>query len=148
MKFCLACSGGGHLTELMQLEEFYKGKTHFFLTFERPNSLQLSKTQKTYFVLDPKRNPIKFAVTFLQSAIVFFKEFPDAVITTGAGVAFPICFIARVFGKKVVYIESFCRIDKPSLSGKFFYHFSNLFLVQWPQQKKFFKKAKYFGAVF
>ncbi|MBI2597964.1 MAG: UDP-N-acetylglucosamine--LPS N-acetylglucosamine transferase [Candidatus Diapherotrites archaeon] len=148
MKFCLACSGGGHLTELMQLKEFYTGKDHFFLTFKRPNSIDLSKTEKVYFVVDPKRNPLLLLINFAQSCKVFFRELPDAVITTGAGVAFPISLIARVFGKKVVYIESFCRIDQPSWSGKFFYPLASLFLVQWPQQKKFFKKAKYFGAVF
>ena len=148
MKYCLACSGGGHLTELMQLENFYANKDHFFLTFRRSNSIELSKKEKVYFISDPKRNPLKFAATFFQSAIVFFKEFPDAVITTGAGVAFPICIIARAFGKKVVYIESFCRIDRPSWSGRLFYPISSLFLVQWQNQKKFFKKAKYFGAVF
>ena len=120
LKFCLACSGGGHLSELMQLEEFYKDKDHFFLTFKRPNSMQLSKTNKVYFVIDPKRNPFKLLINLVQSAKIFFKEWPDAVITTGAGVAFPVSLLARIFGKKVVYIESFCRIDSPSLSGKFF----------------------------
>ena len=148
VKYCLACSVGGHLRELMQLEEFYKDKNHFFLTFKRPNSLQLSITDKVYFVIDPKRNPFKFLINLIQSAKVFFKERPDAVITTGAGVAFPISLLARIFGKKVVYIESFCRIDSPSWSGRFFYPIASLFLVQWPKQKKFFKKSKYFGAVF
>lgn len=132
----------------MQLEEFYGKRDHFFLTFNRPNSVELAKRERVYFVLDPKRNPAGFLVNFFQSIFVFLKEMPDAVITTGAGGAFPVSLIARFFGKKVVYIESFCRINSPSWSGKFFYYISSLFLVQWPQQKKFFKKAKYFGAVF
>jgi len=148
MKICLACSGGGHLSELMQLEQFYKNKEHFFLTFSRPNSDGLAKIEKTYFVTDPKRNPIKLAMNFYQSFRVFLKEKPDLVLTTGAGVAFPVAIIAKIFGKKVVYIESFCRITEPSLSGKVFYHISDLFLVQWQEMKKFFPKAKYYGGVF
>lgn len=148
MKFCLACSGGGHLTELLQLEGFYKNKKHFFLTFKRPNSVSLASTENVRFVTDPKRNPLRLIATFAQSALVFLQEFPDAIITTGAGVALPICIIAKIFGKKVVYIESFCRIDKPSWSGRLFHPIADLFLVQWPKQKKFFKKAQYFGAVF
>src|SRR3989344_3263481 len=105
MRFCLACSGGGHLTELMQLHEFYKDKNRFFLTFKRPNSVELANTERVFFVVDPKRNPLRLAITFLQSFFIFLKERPDAVITTGAGVAFPICAIAKFFGKKIVYIE-------------------------------------------
>ena len=148
MRLCLACSGGGHLTELMQLEGFYKDRDHFFLTFKRPNSLELAKKESVFFVVDPKRNLFLFLVNFFQSIKIFLKQRPDAVITAGAGVALPISIIACVFGKKVVYIESFCRIDSPSWSGKMFYPFANLFLVQWEGQKKFFKKAKHFGAVF
>ena len=148
MKICLACSGGGHLSELLQLEDFYKNKEHFFLTFRRPNSEELSKKEKTYFVADPKRNPIRLLVNLWQSAVVFFNEKPDVVLTTGAGVAFPIALIAKIFGKKVIYIESFCRITEPSLSGKLFYHISDIFLVQWPEMKKYFKRAEYYGGVF
>jgi UDP-N-acetylglucosamine:LPS N-acetylglucosamine transferase len=132
----------------MQLEEFYRDKRHFFLTFRRPNSEELSKKEKTYFVVDPKRNPLKLLVNFWQSTGVFFSEKPDVVLTTGAGVAFPIALIAKIFGKKVIYIESFCRITEPSLSGKLFYHISDLFLVQWPEMKKYFRKAEYYGGVF
>ena len=148
MKICLACSGGGHLSELMRLEESYKGREHFFLTFKRPNSIGLSRKERTYFVDDPSRNPIKFLVNFFQSIGVFMKERPDVVLTTGAGVAFPIALIAKLAGKKVIYIESFCRVTEPSLSGKLFYHISDLFIVQWPQMLKFFPEAKYYGGVF
>ena len=148
MKICLACSGGGHLSELVQLEDFYKNKEHFFLTFRRPNSEELAKREKTFFIVDPKRNPIKLVLNFWQSAGIFFKEKPDLILTTGAGVAFPIALIAKIFGKKIIYIESFCRINEPSLSGKLFYHISDLFLVQWPEMRKFFPRAEYYGGVF
>ena len=148
MKICLACSGGGHLSELMQLRDFYRKREHFFLTFRRPNSDELAKNEKTYFVTDPKRNPFALVLNFFQSIGIFMKEKPDVVLTTGAGVAFPIALISKLAGKKVIYIESFCRITEPSLSGKVFYHISDLFLVQWPEMKKFFPKARYYGGVF
>ena len=81
MKICLACSGGGHLSELMQLRDFYRKREHFFLTFRRPNSDELAKNEKTYFVTDPKRNPFALVLNFFQSLKVFMKEKPDVVLT-------------------------------------------------------------------
>lgn len=148
MKICLACSGGGHLSELMQLEDFYKKRQHYFVTFERPNSLDLAKQDKVYFVERPARNPIRFLINFIQSLKIFLKEKPGVVLSTGADAAIASCLIAKVFGRKVIFIESFCRVKTPSLSGRIMYRVADLFLVQWKENLKFFPKAKYAGGVF
>jgi len=148
MKLCIACSAGGHLSEVKQLEEYYKKHNHFFITFKRFDSIELNKTNKVYFVVDPKRNLFSFIHNFIQSFFILLKEKPDAVISTGAGVALPTLLIAKLMGKKTVFIESFCRINSGSFSGKIAYRFAGLFLVQWKENLKFFPKAKYAGAVF
>jgi len=147
MKICIACSAGGHLTELLELKEFYSKHEHFFLTFERINSKNLAKEEKVYFVTDPKRNPLKLLLNFLQSLKVFLREKPDAIISNGAGVAAPTAYIAKLFGKKIIFIESFCRVKTPSFSGKVFHPIADLFLVQWPEIEGKYKKAKFVGAV-
>ncbi|GAI84775.1 unnamed protein product [marine sediment metagenome] len=110
---------------------------------------ELSKKEKVYFVADPKRNPISFLKCVVQSFTILFKEKPDVLISTGAGVAIPACYLAKLFlGSKIVFVESFCRIKEPSLSGKFMYPISDLFLVQWPEMlEKYGDKAVYRGAV-
>src|SRR3989344_895555 len=147
-KICLACSGGGHLTELMQLQDFYSRTNHFFVTFKRPNSSGLAENEKTYFLNDPKRNPLGLIINFFSSLKIFLKEKPFAVVSTGAGVAVPMCFIGKLFGAKIIFIESYCRINTPSLSGRMVYPVADLFIVQWPEMKKFFPKAAYFGGFF
>lgn len=134
----------------MQLEPFYGGKEHFFLTFRRPNSESLAKSgkERVYFITDPARNPLNLAISVFQSIAVFLKERPDVVLTTGAGVAVPISYIVKIFGGKIIYIESFCRIDSASLCGKLMHPISDLFLVQWEEGKKFFPKAVFKGGVF
>lgn len=148
MKICLAASAGGHLTELLQLEKSWQGRPHFFVSDKRFNAIDLSKKEKTYFVICPRRNPLKLLVNFFQSLKIFLKEKPDVVISTGADTAIPICLIAKFFGKKIIFIESFCRINSPSLSGKIMYPFANEFFVQWKENLKFFPKAKHVGSVF
>lgn len=136
------------MTEIKQLKSFYEKKEHFFVTFERPNSKELAEKKKVYFVTDPKRNPVAFLLVFIQSALVFLKEKPKIIVSTGAGAAIPICLIGKLFGSKIIFVESYCRITRPSLSGKIFYKFADLFIVQWPELLKFFPKAKYWGAFF
>ena len=147
-KVCLACSAGGHLTELVQLEQAWKGQQHYFVSDKRLNAIDLSKREKVYFVACPRRNPVKAAVNLFQSLVIFLRERPDVVVSTGADTAIATCLIAKLFRKRVAFIESFCRVKKPSLSGKIMYMFSDLFLVQWKQNKSFFPKAVYAGSVF
>lgn len=148
MKICLACSTGGHLLQMLQLKKIYQKYDHFFITFRRPMSEHLSKTEKVHFVKDPKKNPLKIIINFFQSFIIFLKERPDIVISNGAGVAVPFCFISKIFDKKLIFIESFSRVSEPSISGKIVYSISDLFLVQWKQLLKFYEKAKYGGSIF
>ena len=148
MKICLACSSGGHLLQILQLERVYRRYPHFFLTFKRDMTEDLSKIEKIYFVRDPGRKLLNIFLSLFQSFHVFLREKPDIVISTGAGVSVPICFIAKLMTKRVIFIESFSRVFRPSLSGRLVYIISNLFIVQWKSLLKFYKKAKYGGSVF
>ena len=149
MKVCVACSAGGHLTEILQIKDSYEEYDHFYITFMRENSIELSKKRKVYFVEDPERSIRKFFKCFLQSFAILWKERPQIIITTGAGVAIPSCFLGKfLFGCKIVFIESFCRIDKPSLTGRIIYPIADKFFVQWKKLlKEYGDKAVYRGAV-
>jgi len=148
MKICLACSPGGHLLQLLQLKKIYEKYNHFFLTFKRPMSSHLSKTEKVHFVKDPEKNPLNTIINFFESLIVFLKERPDVIMANGGGVVVPFCLISKIFGKKIIFIESFSRVFNPSISGKIIHPISDLFIVQWKQLLKFYQKAKYGGTIF
>ena len=148
IKICLTCSAGGHRLQILQLENIYKKYDHFFLTFKERTTLKLVENNKTYFVTNPERNPIKLIMTFFQSILVFLKEKPNVIISTGAGVTIPICYLAKLFDKKVIYIESFSRVTEPSIAGRIAYPISDLFIVQWKSLLNFYKKAVYGGPIF
>lgn len=146
MKICLACSAGGHLTELMQIKEAFEGYESFVVTFKREDTENLEG--RAYYLVDPKRNPLKILLNFFQALRVELVEKPGVVITTGAGVVVPLCIIAKLFGSKIIYIESLARIDSKSLSGIILYSFSDLFFLQWEQMlDKWGSKARYGGKV-
>lgn len=145
-KICLACSAGGHLTELLQLKEAFEGYEHFYATFKREDTEKIKG--RVYYLIDPKRNPLKLIINFLQALRVVVKERPKVVITTGAGVVIPLCYLAKLLRGRIIYIESLARIDTRSLSGILLYPIADLFFVQWRQLLgKYGGKAIYGGKV-
>lgn len=102
---------------------------------------------KMYFVENPGRNPLKFITHSIKSLFILLKERPNVIITTGAGLVVPICFMGKfLFRSKIIFIETFSRIDTPSLTGRLVFHISDLFIIQWKQLKKFYgDKAVYGG---
>src|SRR5215471_11637194 len=129
-KLCLACSVGGHLQELLQLKPVYERHPHFFVVNERI-SLPESMHGRTYFIRHSERDMLFFC-NLWEAVRIFWRERPTHVISTGAGLAVPLGLVARVFGIKVMFIETFCAIHRPSLSGRMLYYIANRFVYQWP----------------
>ncbi len=145
MKICIIASAGGHLTEILQAREAFERHEHFFVTFERRDAKDKLMREKKYFISDPKRNPLKFALNFFQSLNIFLKERPDVIISTGAGMAIPMLYLGKMFGRKIIYIESMAAVYGPSLAGRAAYPIADLFIIQWKELSKFYPRAKYGG---
>ena len=145
LKICVACSAGGHLTEAMELLPALGIHERFFVTFEREQSKEVLKKEKVYFVIDPKRNPKRLVQNFRQSAKILRKENPDIILTTGASAAVPLCYAAKILGKKIIFVESLAAVTNPSLSGRAVYPIADLFIVQWKGLMRYYKKAVFGG---
>ena len=70
----------------------------------------------------------------------------DLILTNGPGTALPLCYMSFVINKlllfniksKLVYVESFCRVQELSLTGKLLRPILDKFVVQWEDlQKKY-----------
>ncbi|KAJ7770179.1 glycosyltransferase family 1 protein [Mycena maculata] len=78
-------------------------------------------------------------------------SFADALILNGPGTCFILCiavYVSKFLGlsaPRVIYIESFARVESLSLSGKLLYPFVDRFVVQWPQLLKKAKGAEFHG---
>lgn len=144
-------SSGGHLEELLCLREIADENISFYVT-EKSGQIEDSKIPNAYSLDQINRHEKGFVKHFFQLFVEAFrimkKENPEAIITTGALISFPFCVIAKVLGKKVIYIESFARVQKKSLTGKLVYPFADLFLVQWETMLDCYPKAKYVGGIF
>ncbi len=150
-KLCCVASTGGHWEELLCLKEIFDEYDCFYVT-EKSGQIIGSKLQPLYLVRQMNRHERFFFIHFfkliLYACKIIWKEKPDVVITTGALISFPFCFIGKIFGKKVVFIESFARIKDRSLTGRLVYPFADLFIVQWESMLKCYPKAIYGGGIF
>ena len=146
MKIALVCSAGGHLTEMLLLIEAFEGYDIFFITYTNPRANEFK--YRKYLIDDIGTNIRKMINAFFQTFKILIKEKPDLIVSTGSEISIPAIILARFMRIKTIYIESWCRVKTKSGAGRILYHFSNYFLVQWPELvKKYGKKARYEGAV-
>ena len=128
MKLGLVGSSGGHLTHLYLLKEFWEQEERFWVTFKKEDAVSLLKEERVFWCYFPtNRNIINF--------------FKNAVL------AIPFFYIGRLMGIKLVFIEVYDRIDKPTLTGRLVYPICNCFIVQWEEQKKFYPRAVNLGGI-
>jgi len=92
--------------------------------------------------------PFKFMFNVIKSFFLFFKIKPDIVITTGTHTAVPMCYIAHIFKKKVVFIETFANVSTKTLSGRIIYNIADLFVVQWEEMKQLYPNSICLGGIF
>ena len=149
MKVCLVGSSGGHLTHLYMLKPFWKNRDYFWVTFDKEDARSLLEGEKMYPCYYPTNRSLKALIKNTKIAwTVLHKEKPDLIISCGAAVAVPFFYIGKMMGAKLVYIEVFDRIDKPTMTGKMVYPIVDKFVVQWEEQKKFYPKAVNLGSIF
>ena len=149
MKIGLVGSSGGHLTHLFMLKPTWSKYDRFWVTFDKEDARSLLENERMYSCYFPTNRNIKNLIrnTFLAIKVLR-KEKPDVLISSGAAVAVPFFYLGKLMGCKLIYIEVFDRIDKPTLTGKMVYPIVDEFIVQWEEMKRVYPKAKNFGSIF
>ncbi|XP_072275935.1 UDP-N-acetylglucosamine transferase subunit ALG14 [Pyxicephalus adspersus] len=172
----VVAGSGGHTTEILRLLSSLSASyspIHYVLaetdkmsedkirSFE---SARVSGTTKTMYTIHriPRSREVRQSwsssvLTTIQSSLYSFPLTahlkPDLIICNGPGTCIPVCFSALLLGilgiKKViiVYVESLCRVESLSLSGKLLYYFADYFIVQWPLLKDKYPKSMYLGRI-
>lgn len=155
-KVMFISSTGGHLNELLQLDEVIKKYDYCIITENTKSNRKLKRKHKKIDFLIYGTKDHKFTYIFklllnsFKSLYLYFKYQPDYIVTTGAHTAGPICIIGKIFGSKIIYIETFANINTKTITGNIFYKLklADLFIVQWKDMLKLYPDAKYFGGVF
>ena len=131
------------------LKPFWEKKERFWVTFDKEDARSLLQGEKMYPCYYPTNRSLKALVINTYLAFqVLRKERPDLIVSSGAAAAVPFFYLGKLFGAKLIYIEVFDRIDKPTMTGKMVYPITDRFIVEWEEMKKVYPKAINLGSIF
>ncbi|KAL3270963.1 hypothetical protein HHI36_021466 [Cryptolaemus montrouzieri] len=172
-KILICIGSGGHTTEMLQLIKninFAKYKPRYY-TMAKTDKTSHDKVvnfekakegiSSNYTIIEVPRSRevhqsyITSVITTLYSTLyslpIVLGIMPDVIICNGPGSCVPICVVSFIlkcmFIKdiRIVFIESYCRVQTFSLTGKILTYLADNFLVQWPDLKNKLKRAEYIG---
>ena len=147
-------STGGHLNELMQLNSLFDKYNSYLITEKTDSTISLKNKYKnvSYLVFGTKDHLFsyifKFSFNIIKSFCLYLKVRPKVIVTTGTHTAVPMCYIGKIFGSKIIFIETFANSKTKTLSGKIVYKIADTFIVQWEEMKKLYPKAICIGWIY
>lgn len=151
LRLLIVSSVGGHLREVLELvPAFGQAELRFILNDRVPVELPGPVATITHAERD-----LRVAWNLVEVAAILHRWGqglrpwrPDVVLSTGAGPAVPAALVARALGARVLYVETFAAVERPSLTGRLMAPLADHFLVQWPTLLRHFPAARYAGSVF
>lgn len=151
LKIVFAASSGGHFEQLLMLKPLME-KYDSILVTEKTEYGSGKLDVKTYYVKQINRKEPLFLPKFIantwRALMIIIKEKPKVMITTGVLAIIPLALLIKLFGGKLIYLESFAKVTSKTLSGKLLYKFADQFYVQWEEMLKLYPNAIYKGGIY
>jgi UDP-N-acetylglucosamine:LPS N-acetylglucosamine transferase len=148
VRILFACSSGGHLAQLTALESWWRENDRHWVTFDTADARAALEGESITWGYHPTTRNIPNLLRNTRLAwTTLRRERPDVVMSTGAAIAVPFFLLARTVGARTVYLEVYDRIDNATLTGRICTRLSDLFLVQWDEQRELYPDAVVVGPV-
>jgi len=154
-KIMFIASTGGHLEELLQLKSMFSNYDYCLITEKTKSNMYLKEDYKDkvrFLIYGTKHHIITYPFKLLTNCFIslgyYLKYRPDYIITTGVHTAGPMCCLGKIFGSKIIYIETFANMVTKTSTGKLLYPISDKFIVQWESMKKLYPEAEVGGWIF
>lgn len=157
-KVLFISSTGGHLEELTQLKSMFDRYDYYLVTEKTKSNISLLKKYPkrvsfliygTYTTFLKKITyPFKLIANCFISLYIYIKVRPKFIVSTGAHTAGPMCLIGKIFGSKIIFIETFANSKTRTKTGRIIYKFADLFIVQWKEMLELYPNAVYGGWIF
>ena len=124
-KVLFISSTGGHLTELMCLSPLFKKYDYHIITEKDKTNEYLKKIygdKISYLPYGTRSHLATYIFIYLfliiKTIFLYFKIRPKVIVTTGTHTAGPMCYIGKIFGSKIIYIETFASVNKKTATRK------------------------------
>ena len=151
MKIVFAVLFGGYYEQFLMLKPLME-KYDSVLVTEKTDYSAGDTGIKTYYMHQINRKELLFLPKLIanswRSLVLIIKERPKVMITTGVLAVIPLALLMKLFGGKLIYIESFAKVCSKNLTGNLLYRFADQFYVQWEEMLKLYPKAIYKGGIY
>ncbi len=148
LRVLMVCSSGGHLAQLHRLAPWWQGHERRWVTFDSADARSLLAGEEVTWAHQPTTRNIPNLLRNLWLAWRLIPRYaPDLVVSSGAGVAVPFFWVARLRGIRTTYLEVFDRIDSRTVTGRLCKPVTDLFLVQWEDQRQLYGDSVVVGKV-
>ncbi|MBQ6477490.1 MAG: polysaccharide biosynthesis protein [Bacilli bacterium] len=154
-KVMFVASTGGHLDELLQLKSMFDNYDYYLVTERTKSNMELKEdypNRISYLIYGTKDHkftyPFKLLLNLFICLFIYIKVHPDYIVTTGAHVGGIMSLVGKIFGSKIIFIETFANISTKTITGSLVYKFADLFIVQWESMLKLYPKAEFGGWIF
>ena len=146
----LVCSTGGHLVQLVSLRPRWSGFSRTWVTFDKTDARSVLARENGPVCPwpDEPEHPEPAPQPWLAARILRVGASEGGSLTTGAGVAVPFAWVARLPGARIVYVESFTRIDGPVAHLPPLPPGRRPRLRRWPRWRRARSEARFAGNVF
>ncbi len=155
MRFLIILGGGGHTAQMLRLVNLLGSRHQYEYVIEESDTISAKKIKFKGKIFRFKRtrnikesiltSSLKQLPAFFSANKLMKQVRSDIIISCGPNFSIPIILAGKLSGKKIVFMETWSRIHRGSITGKFGYRFADLFFVQWPEMKKLYPKAIYAG---
>ncbi|CAJ1945662.1 unnamed protein product [Cylindrotheca closterium] len=165
VKTLVVLGSGGHTTEMIQLLQQLKHESYTPLVFvvadtditsmRRVEAFGARQPDSIYRIPRSRevgQSYLSSIVTtlwsFLHAFGIVLRIRPNVLLCNGPGTCLPIAIVTlayRILGLcegRIIFVESFCRVQSLSLTGKLLYHVVDLFVVHWESLQTKFPRSK------
>jgi len=148
LRMCLVASAGGHLSQLLKVVPHIEGYQTFVVTTSEAVREGLKRLGTVYVVGECNReHPLQVVKVLARCFKAIYRERPDVVLSTGAAAGCICCFLGKLFGARVVWVDSITNVERMSLSGRMVRPIADLCLVQWPELMHKYAGTRYAGNI-
>ncbi len=115
-KVLFISSTGGHLNELLQLSPLFEKYDYYLITEKDKTNEYLEEKYEGKVSYLPYI--FVYLLLIIKTLFLYFKIRPKVIVTTGTHTAGPMCYLGKIFGSKIIYIETFANINKKTATRK------------------------------
>ena len=148
---------GGHKAQMKRLLHLIRQENNENIKYigicENNSTLEMLDENYSFLPLRNKYSNLRTLITaplalfnYLKILFMLHKKYDvKAVVSTGPGIAIIVSLFFKIFGKKIIFVETWSRFETKSITGKIMYKIADKFYIQNKSLQKHYPKAIYGG---